>query len=258
MNFIKRAMLAVIRKKGRTFILFIIFAAIANLVLAAFAIRHASDYASVLARQKLGGKLTLSYNMQAAMEKAAAENPGQRVRPQAEPVTEAMVKQIAAQKNILDYNYIVSSAALADGFKAVVTQEENNNAQSDQSGEGRMQKGFNFTGNANYTMPDVMVTGVASSDLLDAFSNGDAKLINGRAIDREKDLGKNVALIEKNLADLNSLKAGSKIKLKAISGNSTAEFTVIGIYEATSNTQDSGPRMGNMSFTDRYNRIYVD
>ena len=69
MNFLKRAVLAVSRRKGKTVILFIIFVAIANLVLAGLAIQHATGLASILAREKLGGQLTLRFDTQRAMER---------------------------------------------------------------------------------------------------------------------------------------------------------------------------------------------
>lgn len=269
MNFLKRAFLAVIRRKGKSIIMFIIFAAIANLVLAGLAIQHATDYASVLARQKLGGQLTLRFDTQKAFQQAqSTTQSGQRPNIQRLPVTDAMVKLVASQKHITGYNNIVNANGLAQGFTAVDTSSSdsssssNNSAQSNNSGDtnrfgGRDSFGAGGFGGGNFVMPDVTVTGVSISKLTDVFTNGDAKLLSGRAI-TPQDADKKVALIEKNLADQNSLKVGSKIKIKATRADNTEEYTVIGIYQAAATSSSSGEGMRNLTFTEPYNRIFVD
>ena len=258
MNFLKRAILAVTRRKGRTLIMFIIFAAIANMVLAGLAIQHATEYASVQARQKLGGQLTLSFNMQNAFQQARSAG-GQRPNIQRQPVTEAMVKTVAGQKNIVGYNDIVNANGVAQGFKAVVTddQTQQNNSTSGSQSEGPAGFGGRSDSGGSYVMPDVTVTGVSSSKLVDTFSNGSAKMVSGRAITPE-DGDKMVALVEKNLAEQNSLKVGSKIKIKATMTDNTTEYTIVGIYEATSSSSSTEQGMRNLPFTEPYNRIYVD
>ena len=254
MNFLKRALLAVTRRKGKSFILFVIFAAIANMVLAGLAIQHATDYASVLARQKLGGQLTLRFNMQKAFQQARSEE-GQRPNIQREPVTEAMVKTVAGDKHITGYNNIVNANGLAEGFKAVVTSDQSQQ-QDNQAGDQFDRRG-GFGGGNNFVMPDVTVTGVSSSKVTDAFSNGDAKMVSGRAI-TPQDGDKKVALIEKNLADENKLKVGDKIKIKATRADNTVEYTIAGIYEAAANSSSTGAGARNLPFTEPYNRIFVD
>lgn len=261
MNFLKRALIAVTRRKGKSFIMFIIFAAIANMVLAGLAIQHATESASVLARQKLGGQLTLRFNTENAMEKARAEGGGQRIRVKPEPITEDMVKMVADQKNIVDYNYIVNANGLAQEFEPVVTEDdhqqdsENNTMNRSGGFGGGIVIGGGFGG--NFVMPDVTVTGVSSSDMVDVFKNGDAKMISGRAI-TTSDANKKVALIEKNLAEQNELKVGDKIKVEATRADDTVEYSIVGIYESTGSSSSTGQGFANMSFTEPYNRIFVD
>ena len=254
MNFLKRAILAVTRRKGKSVIMFVIFAAIANMVLAGLAIQHATESASVLARQKLGGQLTLRYNQESAMQKARTAGE-QRPRIQSEPVTEEMAKLVASQKNIVDHNYLVNANGTAEGFTAVVTEDtQQENTGSDNRPQGR--GGFESGGN-NFVMPDVTVTGVSSSKLVDTFSNGEAKMINGRAI-TPADADKKAALIEKNLAEQNALKVGSKIKVKAARSEDTVEYSIVGIYETSGSSASTGQGMRNLPFTQPYNRIFVD
>lgn len=271
LNFLKRAILAVTRRVSKTVIMFIIFAAIANLVLAGFAIQHATEAASDLARQKLGGQLTLSFDRQKAMEKAfASQTSEQQGRPriETEPITEDMVNKISGLKNILDYNYIVSANGLANNFEAVVvdtsdstTQDSSSeNNQNNLQENNRARGGSGGFGGGDFVTPDVVVTGVSSNVLLDNFNTNDGdKLISGRNID-SSDAGKKVALIEKNLADQNNLKVDSKIKIQAARAEDVVEYTIVGIYQAasTDTTSQFGDRMNSLSFMEPSNRIYVD
>jgi len=252
LNFLKRAILSVTRKKSKTFIMFIIFAAIANMVLAGFAIQHATEYAGILARQKLGGQLTLRYDMQKALEQARA---GGEERPgiQAESVTEDMVEMIASQKNIVEFNYIVNTTGIAEGFQPVVTEEEE---ETESATGNQYQRPGNFGATGNFVIPDVTVEGVSTSKLLNTFSNNEDKVIEGRHITPE-DSNKKVALIEKNLAEQNGLKVGGKIKIKAARSEEIVEFSIVGIYE-TSAASASGTGMGNFPFTQPYNKIITD
>lgn len=259
MSFLKRALLAVVRRKNKSIIMFIIFAVIANLVLAGFAIQNATESASVLARQKLGGELTLSFDRQRAMQQAVAASGGQG-RPviKTEPITEDMVKLVSGQKNIIDYNYTVNTNGLADGFTPVVTEttQQSNTTTNNQTNSGQKNQG-GFGG--NFVVPDVTVIGVSNTELTDEFgSSSQAKLLEGRHI-TQADADKKVAIIEKNLADQNGLKVGSKIKITATESDNAVEYSIVGIYEAASTESSSvGGRMRNMPFTEPYNRIYVD
>lgn len=262
MNFLKRAMLAVTRRKGKTLILFVIFAAIANLVLAGLAIQHATSYASVLARQKLGGQLTLRFDTQRAIQRARAEGgqeqgQRQRLRVQSEPITEEMAQIIAGHKNIVDYNYIVNATGMAEGFEPVVTDGEEQQDEPVSNNQGQRAGGF---GGGNILIPDVSVIGIVSTELLDAFSNGEAILTQGSHISVDNDV-ENVAIVEKNLAEQNGLKLGDSIKIKAVSAeetNNIGEFSIVGIYESNSDSLADGGRMRNFPFMQPYNRIYVD
>lgn len=253
MHFLRRAALAVIRKKGRSAILFLVFAAIANLVLAGLAIQHATDSAKALARQKLGGQLVFSFNMQQALQQARA-NGEERPMIRREPVTEEMVKTISGLPHITGYNCIVNASGVAEGFKAVVTENSQQESAADRTPTPMF---WRNDGSAETVMPDVNVTGTASSQLLDAFSNGDATLIAGRAI-TPSDAGKGVALVEQNLAEQNGLKVGDRIKVKAPRAGNTVDYTIVGIYRAGNGSTAGEGEWRGLPFTEPYNRIIVD
>lgn len=130
MNFIKRAWFAVIRKPARTVIMLVIFLVIANLVLTGLSIQHATNVAETAARKQLGATLTLSYDTEKALEQARSEaeasgsNSGSRFRSfniTREPITEAMADAVAKQKDVISYNIIVNTYAMAENFDPVVT-----------------------------------------------------------------------------------------------------------------------------------------
>lgn len=70
MNFIKRALLSMRAKKGRTFLLCAVFSAILIFVLAGLTIQSAALTATENAKKSVGATVTLSANREAAMKKS--------------------------------------------------------------------------------------------------------------------------------------------------------------------------------------------
>lgn len=69
MNFIKRALLSMKTKKGRTLLLCAVFSAILIFVLAGLTIQSAALSATENAKKNVGATVTLSANREAAMKK---------------------------------------------------------------------------------------------------------------------------------------------------------------------------------------------
>ena len=134
MSFFKRACKAITRRLSRTIIMFIIFLAIANLIITGISIQNATDAAKVLARQKLGSQVTLSFDSEAAMKAAREEvkNSGDSDSKKGaglasityEPITEDMVKQMLENEHITSYNYVVNTNAYASSFEAITDEAE--------------------------------------------------------------------------------------------------------------------------------------
>jgi len=166
MSFFKRACKAITRRLSRTVIMFIILLAIANLIITGIAIQNATDAAKVLARQKLGSQITLSFDSEAAMKAARKEmknSEGSDSRKGAglasityEPITEDMVSKILENEHITSYNYVVNTNAYANGFEAITdeaeesikdaeekTQEQIDNAKEQASSANNKIKNFN-------------------------------------------------------------------------------------------------------------------
>ncbi len=254
MGFLKRALLAVTRRKSKFVILFVIFAVIANMVLAGIAIQQAADHAGVLARQKLGGQLTLRYNLQQAMQSGRGQGMA-RMRVATEPVPMEAAQMLAEHPNIIDYNYIIQTNGMAIGFIPVDLEENESDANTQVGSETRAQSPLG-NADAQFSFPDVSVVGVSSTELLEAFSSGEAILMEGRHIAAETSNGQG-AVIEKNLAELNGLKPGDLMEIQALTSEDTLRLTIIGIYESNA-SNSGGMGMRNLAFMLPFNQIYMD
>lgn len=74
MNFIKRALLSMKARKGRTILQLFIFTIVCVLILSGFTIQSAANNASELARKELGGDVTLSVDREKQMEAQQKES----------------------------------------------------------------------------------------------------------------------------------------------------------------------------------------
>lgn len=244
MNFIKRAILSVTKRKVKTIILIVILSVIANMVLAGLAIRSATVKSGEFARKKLGGAVSLSVDFEKAMSKSG--NKGGKI--DITPLTIKDVDKLKDLEHVKAYNYSSSGMASAEGFKPVVKEQDNNKVDKNSSVVS------SFSGPQDMAQPDVSLEGNLYSELSPDFTEEKSKLIEGRNL-TESDQGKNVAVIEKKLADENKLKLGDKIKIKDLQGKNTLELEVVGIY--TAEKIESNPMMDAMTFLSPYNKIYV-
>ncbi|GAA0084919.1 ABC transporter permease [Clostridium sp. CTA-7] len=244
MNFIKRAILSVTKRRMKTIILIVILSVIANMVLAGLAIRSATVKSGELARKKLGGAVSLSVDFEKAMAKSG--NKGGKL--DITPLTIKDADKLKDLEHVKAYNYSSSGLATAEGFKPVVKEQD------DKKDDKNSSVISSFSGPEDMAQPDVSLEGNLYTELSPDFTEGKSKLIEGRNL-TESDQGKNVAVIEKKLADENKLKIGDKIKVKNLEGKNTLELEVVGIY--TAEKIESNPMMDAMTFLSPYNKIYV-
>lgn len=277
MNFLKRALRAVTRRKVKSLLLLVIFFVIANLLLAGFAIRDATDKAKDAARSELGATLTLSFDQQKARSEAMAamQQSGSagtddgRQRPdfnmETEPVTEEMAQLVAGLEHVQAYNYVVNASGAAEDFDPVETGTDGGSGSQDIPADipDKPDGGGKDTG--SFTMPDVTVIGVYASALYSGFSNGSYTLEEGAHILYDPDSGVLPVLVEKTLAAYNGLSVGDTLTVSAMaeSGEDRDDgaaaksytLTITGIYAAGSTDTGSGFRM---SFNDPSNQLIVD
>ncbi len=153
-------------------------------------------------------------------------------------------------EHVTQYNYISSSFGLAKNFENVKNEDSSDDTNSEEKPKGM----FKMGGSDVTTMPEISFSGTIATNLLSDFKDGDSKIAEGRGITKD-DAGKNVAVIEKNLAKENSLKVGSKIQVASVDENTTLELEVVGIYEVNSDESTNDNR--NMDFLNPYNKIYM-
>lgn len=281
MSFLRRALRAVQRRWVKSLLLLIIFFVIANLVLAGFAIREATNTAKDSARQQLGATLTLAFDQQKAREEAMramqqsgdSGNTDKRQRPdfnmKTEPVTEDMAQKVAGLAHIEAYNYVVSASASAEDFDPVETSEDDTTGDNGTPPDGADTPGGG-KGMGSFTMPDLTVVGVYSSALYSGFENGSYTLEDGDAIIYSADQEGIPVLIEKTLAAYNDLAVGDTITIGAMADSGTEEddstatttaktyaLTVAGIYSAGTADTSSGGGF-RMEFSQPYNQIFLD
>lgn len=274
MSFFKRAWLAVRRRKARTIIMFVILTAISTLIFTGLAVQNATKEASILARQKLGSTLTLTFDSEKAMQKQMEAEESMQNRKvmfdiEYEAVTEEMTENIAKSEHIYDYNYIVNITGFADGFDAItdskgqqMKEAENNikdkidDFNSSVSGmrtRGNMPQGMEKIDMANIVMADITITGVSASDLDENFDSGAYSIVEGEKITPVS--VNNAVLIEETLAEANEISVGETIKIKATSSGESIELLVVGIYNGGENQQ--GSMFSGMSSSLVQNKIYV-
>ena len=271
MSFFKRAWIAIKRRKARTAIMLVILIAISTLIYTGLAVQNATNEASVLARQKLGSKLTLSFDMGKSMnlqmqEKEGSDGKKNVMDIEYKAVTEEMAELIAKNEHVYDYNYIVNKSAFASSFDAISdsqskqiqdaeeqTKDKVNDFNESINKNGRAPLGMDRIDMANIVMSDISLVGVSSLSLEENFKSGDYTIVEGESITIESDI--NSVVIEENLAEANEIKVGDKIKIKATSDGADIELTVIGIYSA--GDANSSVMFSGMSSSLVYNKMYL-
>ncbi|EDS78535.1 ABC transporter, permease protein [Clostridium botulinum C str. Eklund] len=251
MNFLKRAMLSIKKKKMKSLMLFMVLFIVANMVLVGLSIESATKKSTELAREKLGSDVTLKVNQRKIMEERRAN--GDKEKGNMPYLTTTIADTLKDNSHVIAYNYSSSSFGLSKDFNNVKS-ENTDESDSSKSEVGRRPM-FGMQGNSNVTtMPEVSFLGTLTTNLLDEFKNGDVKILEGRGITKD-DTGKNVALIETNLAKENNLKVGSKITISSLDKKKDVNLEIVGIYEANSDVDTGHNR--NMDFLNPYNKIYM-
>ncbi|MBC1456573.1 ABC transporter permease [Listeria newyorkensis] len=264
MNFIKRALLSMKARKGRTILQLFIFTIVCVLILSGFTIQSAANKASELARQELGGDVTLSVDREKQMEAQQKESTssssstttGRRMF-ESTPVAVAAAKKLAELDHVAGYNLYSNTQAMASGFEPIASSSDTSQSDDSTSSSTTEQQGpggdSNDTNRPQMVQADLSVSGVLDSATATKFKAGTDKLVSGKAI-TASDVGKNVVMIEKTLAEENDLKVGDKIKIQSSDEATTVELTIKGIYETTDSGSDAA---ANFSFLNPYNTIYV-
>ncbi|MGX7234936.1 ABC transporter permease [Enterococcus italicus] len=238
MNFIKRGLLSLWAKKGRTLLLCAVFSAILIFVLAGLTIKSAAEKATENAQNSLGATVTLAASREAMFgggqndtstsDSSSTDSTSERREFTSTPVKVSDAEKIAALDNVKSYVLVTSGTATAgDGIEPITS--SSSTSDSSQQGPGGM-GGGDMGGNRQ--TGDFTITGVSSSANYSSFSDGTATLEDGEALTAD-DAGTNNVLIEETLAESNGLSVGDTFKLTDSDGENEVTVTVKGIYSTT-------------------------
>ncbi|MEI4451979.1 ABC transporter permease [Bacillus velezensis] len=244
MNFIKRAFWSMKAKKGKTFLQLVVFSVICIFVLSGLAIQSAAKKSSELARQQLGGSVTLQADRQKQM--AQQQKDGEKRTFESTPIPVSDAKKLTSLQHVKNYNFLTTASANAESFDAIKSSGE---SADNSSGAGRFQGGGRQMISAN-----ISIEGVLSTALLDDFTDGSSKITDGRAITKT-DADAKVAVINETLADQNKLKVGGSITVSSAADDSVkTKLKIVGIYKTTSSGDDQAQ---HFSFLNPDNKIYT-
>ncbi len=172
MNFLKRAGKSIIARKGKTMIMLIILTVIGSLVLSGFAIQNAAKSAGEEARKELGATVTLQVDRQKQMQERQAS--GERGRPEEVKISMKEVEAIEQLDAVKSTNYLSQATATASDIEPIESESTNTGGGPDGGPGGEMPEGM--------TTPDFSLNGVTNMELLDSFSNGTLKIVDGVAL----------------------------------------------------------------------------
>lgn len=229
MNTLKRAVLYIGRKRGRTLTIFLILLILSTLAITGGAILQATQDAALSLRQSIGGSIKLE------LDKSNSKNwtyqqgvGGMLVGYTGTPITDADIEKVMSVKGIRSYNGVGDGSVFAIDFSFI--------------------SGFGFGPGSDYSR----LPSVSNSEYFNYFRRGAFKLIEGRHITPEDD---HVVLISTALAKRNGLKLGDTITVQCCydaGGYPNVSLKVVGIYEAL----DDGEF--HTTSTDKRNRLIID
>ncbi|EHC2200924.1 ABC transporter permease [Listeria monocytogenes] len=260
MNFFKRAWLSMKARKGRSVLQLIIFTVVCVLILSGFTIQSAADKASELAREQLGGTVTLTVDREKQMqamrdEAASSDSSSTESKPQFEssPIDVSDANELAKLNHVASYNYYSSTQALASGFDPIESSGDTSSSSDETSTTTETQGPGGGQGGPQMVDADLSISGLLDSATSTDFEAGTSELTSGVAI-TSADKDKNVAMVEENLAKENDWKVGDSFTVTSSDGNTKVTLKIVGIYKTT----DSGSDMAqNFSFLNPYNKVYV-
>ena len=247
----KNALLSIKKSIGKSLLLLVIMALIANLVLAGLAIKKATEKSMAQVRSSMGATATLSYNMQKLMQN---RKKGASMASVMKAMKVSTADQLKHLKYVQSYNYSVSVGVNSSSIDPVKV----SNSSSSNTQQGTPPGGTSSSGSAQNKMTETSfsVSGNTTMKKLSSFTNGSYKLTSGRLLNSSDD-GKNYAVISSALASDNDLKVGSSFKVYSTTSSGKKTYVtlkVIGIYKI----QSSSASMDNMSDRQNpYNTIYT-
>jgi len=247
---IKRAMLAVRRRKVKSIIFLVFLFVVSSLVLCSISIKNATNKSMENVKKSLSSEVTLSQDMSKLREQFEKNRPeggpenystddrksnlsDMHDKMNENSAKKSDVDKISSINYVTDVKYTVTVSGEEDGF----TLYENSNSNNDENN-------MHGPGMGKMNNNGLDIEGINTFKLQDGYSTGNIELSSGKAFEEEDD---DKVIISYELAETNDLKVGDKIKVKDSDGESH-ELEIIGIYQYKT---ASDPRTN-------YNKIYIN
>lgn len=256
MNYIKRALLSITRKKSKSLLLFLIIFILGNVMAGAIAIRQGADNVEANIKRQLGAVLTLEVDHQ-EYDKAMQENPD---NPPKWPgfLQPDLLRTIGQSSYVKSFDYTTQIGLGSETLQRWMSPQEMEWAANDPHS-----KYYGFTLKGTEYAP-VMV-----------IEEGKANLVGGRVFTPEEiTSGPGVALVTKQLAEANNLGVGDNFVVSnfvldygdtpgPVSEPTVLEkrdlpLQIIGIYENIEQPEQQQNQMGpSVDKGQLYNTIIV-
>lgn len=254
-NFVKRALCSVTRKKGKSLILFAVIFVLGNVIAGAIAIQQSTQNVEKSVKKQLGGLATIEIDY----EKFQDELMQKETQKELKPLKIETIKKIGDSPYVKYFDYNANGWITSKKLKSASFGEEKQ--------MGSQEGSFSLKG-SNY------------AKVLDVEENK-IKITEGRVFQQEEiDNGTNAAIISSKVADENGLSVGDKIVLDNVSYESYGEtggigelfkidtpVEIIGIFEPTSvemkeknkdkGASEQGDFNRQMMSTQQLNTIYL-
>lgn len=251
MNFLKRAWLSVMRRKGKTILLFSLIFVIANIIAGAISIQQATKNVEGKIKSTLGAIATIQPDYE-KLNKLSPEEQNSSTLIKELPIS--TIEQIGKSPYVKYFDYNTHVSMGSESLKPYVPEK---------SEEIVKQNPF-----ASYTA--FGVKGINYPEILD-IKEKKIQLADGRVFTQEEvTKGSAVALISKKVAEVNSIKVGDTITLSLYDldfegqdkpQNKLSDYAlkVIGIYEAPATKKTSKKSDGQEAFEEmsRNNNVYA-
>ncbi|WP_429975000.1 ABC transporter permease [Enterococcus sp. DIV0840c] len=248
MNYLKRALLSVTRKRGKSAILFSVILILGNVIAGAIAISQSTQNVEKQIKSQLGAFATIELDY---------EQLGNSMNVQ--PLSEDLIKQIGERSEVKQYDYLREEAITVEKLK---THQVMNLGESEESTSLENQSNWIYLTGTNLLKPLV-------------FDDNTVSLLKGRFFYEDEHVnGKFVGIISEEVAQANGVNIGDEILLDSQFENysSTGEketkqgneypVEIIGIFKNNNleTKDDSNQEGGNslITFDDRpFNTIYL-
>jgi len=260
MYIIKNAWRNLLRAKGRNILIGLIVCIIALSSCIALIIMESADNTAKDGLSNLNITATIGVDREKLMSDATKNGTDPKdVMTSVDPLTLKEMKAYAASDQVQDFYYtLTSSASATSSLDPVETSGQSFGApSSDNQNQGPGQQSGSTDSNKKFTMGDFTLLGVSSANAMTSFSSGTYTISDGAVFD----FGANnkECVISKELATLNSIKVGDKIKV-ANPEDSSQTFTlkVNGIFTGSSDSASNQQGGGFMASMDPSNQIYTN